>query len=97
MLGCCFNITGPFLFTFDIILNIKGNFQHATQTSKHFSALLSVIIKIMSSMHIITPELCNSPLQASECCSDIMGLFPFNLDIILNAKPQSSKGFVLLP
>jgi hypothetical protein len=36
-------------------------------------------------------------LQASECCSDIMGLFPFNLDIILNAKPQSSKGFVLLP
>jgi hypothetical protein len=49
-------------------------------------ALLSVILLTpMISMHIITPELCNSPLQVSECCFDIMGLFLFELNIILNS------------
>jgi len=43
-------------------------------------ALPSVIVlTLMISMHIITPELCNFPLQASECCFDIMCLFLFEL------------------
>jgi len=39
-------------------------------------------------MHIITPKLWNSPLQASEHCFDVMGLFLFNLNIILITKPS---------
>jgi len=49
----------------------------------------------MSSMHIITPDVCISLLQASECCFDIMGLFLFILikNFILKSKlPPLKEG-----
>ena len=57
------------------------------QPQKHVVALLSVFCVLMSLMHITTPKLCSSPLQASKCCFDITGLFLFNLNIIIHTDP----------
>jgi len=44
-------------------------------------------------MHIITPELCNFPLQDFESCYDNTVLLLFNFNIILYTEPLS-PGFV---